>query len=247
MTASFLNNNLDELGTIDGDAVPPIIFGEQRHVPGFPLGGFWTRPYTYADNNGDGMIDRTEVTMAALTDTLDSDKVLGRKYMGAVLPTREASISTSLGLFADKLRISARLDYMGGHMQYNNTEGFRCIATGNNCQAIHDPNAPLDQQARAVVRRFIDGASQFGYIEKSDFAKLREVAVTYTVPTSWARALKMSRLSLTAAGRNLLTFTDYTGVDPEVNGQGQAANFGTSDFLTQPQVQSFILRLNASF
>ncbi|MND02233.1 hypothetical protein D3C83_215390 [compost metagenome] len=57
----------------------------------------------------------------------------------------------------------------------------------------------------------------------------------------------MSRLSLTLAGRNLLTITDYTGVDPEVNGQGQAANFGTWDFLTQPQVRSFILRLNASF
>ena len=175
VTASFLNNNLDELGTIDGDPVPPIIFGEQRHVPGFPLGGFWTRPYTYADNNGDGMIDQTEVRMAPLDSVIDSDKVLGRKYMGAVLPTRETSISTSLGLFEDKLRIAARLDYMGGHMQYNNTEGFRCIATGNNCRAIHDPTAPLEQQARAVVRRFIDGSSQFGYIEKSDFAKLREV------------------------------------------------------------------------
>ena len=84
-------------------------------------------------------------------------------------------------------------------------------------------------------------------IEKSDFAKLREVAVTYTVPNSWARAVKMSRLSLTAAGRNLLTITDYTGVDPELNSQGQASNFGTSDFLTQPPVRSFILRLNASF
>ena len=247
LTMSFLKNNLDELGTIEGDPVPPIIFGDQRHVPGFPLGGFWTRPYTYADNNNDGMIDQTEVHMAPLDSVIDSDKVLGRKYMGAVLPTREASLSTSIGMFGDKLRVAARMDYMGGHMQYNNTEGFRCIATGNNCRAIHDPTAPLWEQARAVVRRFIDGSSQFGYIEKSDFAKLREVSVTYTVPNSWAHAVKMSRLSLTAAGRNLLTITDYTGVDPEVNGQGQAANFGTSDFLTQPQVRSFILRLNASF
>jgi TonB-linked SusC/RagA family outer membrane protein len=246
-TASFLKNNLDELGTIEGDDVPPIIFGEQRHVENFPLGGYWTRPYTFDDANGDGMIDQTEIRMAPLDSVIDSDLVLGRKYMGNVLPTREMSLSTSIGLFSEKLRIAARMDYMGGHMQYNNTEGFRCIATGNNCRAIHDPEAPLWEQARAVVRRFIDGSSQFGYIEKSDFAKLREVSVTYTVPTSWARAVKMSRLSLTAAGRNLLTITDYTGVDPEVNGQGQAANFGTWDFLTQPQVRSVILRLNASF
>jgi TonB-linked SusC/RagA family outer membrane protein len=247
LTASFLKNNLDELGNIEGEDIPPIIFGDQRHVEGFPLGGYWTRPYTFADNNSDGMIDQTEIHMAPLDSVIDSDKVLGRKYMGNVLPTREASLSTSIGLFADKLRINARMDYVGGNMQYNNTEGFRCIATGNNCRAIMDPSAPLWEQARAVVRRFIDGSSQFGYIEKSDFAKLREVAVTYTVPNSWARAVKMSRLSLTAAGRNLLTITDYTGVDPELNSQGQAANFGTSDFLTQPPVRSFILRLNASF
>lgn len=247
LTASFLENNLDELGTIEGDPVVPIVFGQQRHVPGFPLGGFWTRPYTYADNNGDGLIDRSEIRMAPLDSVIDSDQALGNKFVGGVLPTREMSLSTTMGLFEDKLRIAARMDYMGGHMQYNNTEGFRCIGTGNNCQAIHDRNAPIERQAAAVVRRFIDGASQFGYIEKSDFAKLREVSVTYTVPTSWARAVKMSRLSLTAAGRNLLTITDYTGVDPEVNGQGQGGNFGTSDFLTQPQVRSFILRLNASF
>jgi hypothetical protein len=98
-----------------------------------------------------------------------------------------------------------------------------------------------------VVRRFIDGNSQFGYIEDSEFAKLREVSVTYNVPDSWARALRLSRLSITGAGRNLLTITDYTGVDPEVNGQGQAGNFGTWDFLTQAPVRTYLLRFNATF
>lgn len=247
LTASFLKNELMELGTIEGDPVAPIVFGEQRHVAGFPLGGFWTRPYTYNDNNSDGIIDQTEITMARVDSVIDSDLALGRAYMGSVIPVREASLSTSLGLWGERVRVAARMDYMGGHKQYNNTEGFRCIATGNNCRAIHDPSAPLAEQARAVVRRFIDPASQYGYIEDSDFAKLREVSLTYTVPTSWARAVKMSRLSVTAAGRNLLTITDYTGVDPEVNGQGQGANFGTWDFLTQPQVRSFVFRLNASF
>jgi hypothetical protein len=127
--------------------VPADHLRRQRHVEGFPLGGFWTRPYTFEDVNSDGMIDQTEIHMAPLDSVIDSDKVLGRKYMGNVLPTREASLSTSIGLFQDKLRINARMDYVGGNMQYNNTGGFRCIATGNNCRAIMDPSAPLWEQA----------------------------------------------------------------------------------------------------
>jgi hypothetical protein len=38
-------------------------------------------------------------------------------------------------------------------------------------------------------------------------------------------------------------------VDPEVNGQGQGAfnGFGVYDFLTQPQVRTFLLRANFTF
>jgi hypothetical protein len=55
--------------------------------------------------------------------------------------------------------------------------------------------------------------------------------------------------SLTLAGRNLATWTGYTGVDPEVNGTGQAAfnGFAVQDFLTQPQVRTFLLRANFTF
>jgi TonB-linked SusC/RagA family outer membrane protein len=247
VTGSKLDNELLELGTIDGKEIPPIVFGQQRHVPGYPLGGFWTRPYTYEDKNGDGLIDRTEVTMAARDSAIDTPLVKGATFVGGILPKYEASLTTSLGFFSGAVNVGARMDYLGGHKQYNNTEGFRCISTGNNCQAIHDKSAPLDEQARAVVRRFIDNESQLGYIEDASFAKLREVSVTYTIPQSWASALRMNRVSITAAGRNLLTITDYTGVDPEVNGQGQGANFGGWDFLTQPQVRSFIFRLNLGF
>ena len=58
--------------------------------------------------------------------------------------------------------------------------------------------------------------------------------------------LGSTRLSLTLAGRNLLTITDYSGVDPEVNAFGQD-NFGTSDFESQPQVRYWTARLNFGF
>jgi hypothetical protein len=53
-------------------------------------------------------------------------------------------------------------------------------------------------------------------------------------------------LSLTLAGRNLATWADYKGFDPEVNYQGQA-NFTTADFSTLPPNRLWTVRIDANF
>lgn len=231
---SKITNELDQLG----EGIPPVISGTQRHTEGFPLGGFWERPYTFEDANGDGIISLAEVTV-------DPEQV----FVGSPTPTREFSLSQTLSLFRGVVRVQGLLDYKGGHKVDNLTEVFRCTATGNNCQGIHDPAAPLDIQARAVVRRFQGFASNFGYLENGEFLKLRELSLTYTVPNRIAGLLGAQNASLSLAGRNLATWTGYTGVDPEVNGNGQQAfnGFGVRDFLTQPQIRTFILRANLTF
>ena len=79
--------------------------------------------------------------------------------------------------------------------------------------------------------------------------KLREVSVTYAMPNRIAGLFGAQHATLTLAGRNLHTWTGYTGVDPEVNGTGQAAfnGFAVQDFLTQPQIRTFLLRANLTF
>jgi len=104
----------------------------------------------------------------------------------------------------------------------------------------------LAEQARVVAGRTAAfGATAAGFIEKADFMKLRELSLTYYAPESMARAMRMSRLSFTLTGRNLATITGYTGIDPEVNGNGQSDN--AIDFLTQPPVTFWTLRVNMGF
>ena len=85
-----------------------------------------------------------------------------------------------------------------------------------------------------------------GYIQTNSFTKLREVAVTLTLPKSLAARAGAGSANLTLAGRNLHTWTKYTGLDPEVNANAQS-NFSTADFLTAPQVRYFTARLALSF
>jgi hypothetical protein len=84
------------------------------------------------------------------------------------------------------------------------------------------------------------------FLEPGWFIKLRELSLTFELPDHWARRFRASRMSLTLAGRNLWTITDYTGVDPEVNAFGQD-NFASSDFESQAQVRYWTARLNVGF
>jgi hypothetical protein len=70
--------------------------------------------------------------------------------------------------------------------------------------------------------------------------------VTFNAPKRWAEMARSSALSLTLAGRNLATWTDYKGLDPEVTSTPNQ-NFSTSDFLTLPPVRYLTARINLAF
>jgi len=81
-----------------------------------------------------------------------------------------------------------------------------------------------------------------GYIEDASFWKLRKVSVAFDAPADWARRLRASSLSLTLAGRNLATWTNYTGFDPEITFNG-TSNYSTAEFFTQPPVRYLTARI----
>ena len=69
--------------------------------------------------------------------------------------------------------------------------------------------------------------------------------MTFSAPERWAARLNAKALSVTVSGRNLATWTDYTGFDPEI--ANNPTNFSTAEFLTQPPVRYFTARINVTF
>jgi TonB-linked SusC/RagA family outer membrane protein len=244
-TGTTTRNELLELG----EGISPIIFGltgnSQRHSPGYPLGGYWARPFvSFADNNGDGLISRVNCPGGpALAGGPQCEVVLGdtAEYRGTPFPTRELSFQTNATLF-NVVKLSTLFDYKGGHKLFNSTEEFRCSSFFT-CETVQNRNSPLAEQARFAARLL---GTLDGYFEDADFVKWREAAVTFMVPESFNQRLGVRGLGLTLAGRNLKTWTDYSGFDPELNGAGQA-NFSSFDFLTQPPVRYFTARVNFNF
>jgi len=62
---------------------------------------------------------------------------------------------------------------------------------------------------------FRRGNSQF--LESGSFVRLQTARIVYGLPQHLLRRLHMQQLSLSVYGNNLLTWTDYTGFDPEVS------------------------------
>ncbi|MBA3759239.1 MAG: SusC/RagA family TonB-linked outer membrane protein [Gemmatimonadales bacterium] len=231
LSGSTANNKILELG----EGVSDIFVGfYQRHVGGYPAGGFWAPTHTFADANSDDIIDLTEVTL--------SDSSV---FLGTAIPTREASLNSQLAIFGGQVVLGTQFDYRGGHKVDNSLEQFRCFSV-QNCRGNYDRSAPLDEQARAQALFLPGGGNSVAFLEPGWFIKLREVSLTFFAPDRWARAFRSNRLSLTLSGRNLWTIDDYSGVDPEVNAFAQD-NFASSDFESQAQVRYWTARLNVGF
>jgi outer membrane receptor protein involved in Fe transport len=88
------------------------------------------------------------------------------------------------------------------------------------------------------------------YVEKGDFVKLRELSLSYGIDAGLLRRLgarSASGATLTIAGRNLRTWTDYTGWDPETNAGGQSTLVRGFAFATTPIPRNVTASVTVNF
>lgn len=82
------------------------------------------------------------------------------------------------------------------------------------------------------------------FIEDGSYLRFKTVSLGYNTPEYVCKRLNINSLRLYAASYNLLTFTRYGGMDPEVHYSGDDDMRMGTDFFTYPQARSFILGIN---
>ena len=81
-------------------------------------------------------------------------------------------------------------------------------------------------------------------VDDGSFVKLREVSLGY----DFGKIKNVfSNLTVTASGRNLISWDNYKGFDPEVNGPGQSTILRGIDFGSVPIPSTFSLGIQAKF
>ena len=54
-------------------------------------------------------------------------------------------------------------------------------------------------------------------VEDGSYFRIKNIQLTYTVPSTIIKKLKLSALQVYVQGQNLFTFTNYSGLDPDIN------------------------------
>ena len=185
----------------------------------------------FIDHNDDGIIN-------------DNDQV----YKGSFLPT----VTYAFGASVDYKGFDFSFFFQGiaGNKIFNGFKmmGYTGRGQGNNLLADVLNSWTYNKSSdipRLAVAEDPNGnysrASDF-LLEKGDYLRLKNVTLGYTLPQTVMQNIGMNdvRLRVYVGAENLLTFTQYTGFDPEVTNYGIDAG-------VYPVARSFNIGLNLNF
>nr|MDQ6889335.1 TonB-dependent receptor [Bacteroidota bacterium] len=182
----------------------------------------------YADINGDGKI------------TPDSDRV----YLGNTNPRYIAGFGNDFNFKGFALNVFFQGAF--GYYLYNmnrlvlesttSTDALnRFVAGKNENTSIPREGYFLTSYGSYVNSRFVENAS---------YIRLKSVSLAYNIPVNLIKQIKfIDGIRIYATGQNLLTFTKYTGTDPEVNSHSANGNVnvaGGIDFNSFPAFRTFV-------
>jgi TonB-linked SusC/RagA family outer membrane protein len=237
-------NRIESLGIPGLDTVQAGTY--VRHVKGYPVGAWWEKRVVDAQFNAQGRL----IAGSEMCDDGNGGSVpcatAPRLYLGRPTPSREGAFMPALTLF-NRVRIAGMVDFKSGYHKLDGNLRVRCLLFGR-CRENWYPQEFVDDPAwLAQVQR--GGTYVNGIINDASFTRLRELSLTYTVPNSWADRIGASRASISIAGRNLHTWTDYSGIEPEASFLGGSRGGGSAQWEQNvtPQLAQFVTTLNLSF
>jgi TonB-dependent SusC/RagA subfamily outer membrane receptor len=233
------------------EGLPPgAFFGFEVDGAQFTENGVYNGP-NIVDQNDDGEI------------TLDD-----RVQLGNPNPDHYGGFSINARLFGD-LTISGRAEYQVGQQVYNGTYRF-ATRFGNNPRFSelsgqilgpdgeagtgNEPLSPGTSEYRSAANEFAefqnsDRVSASNFLEDADFLKIREIGIGYdfTGLVDEAVELPVREFRVRLSGRNLFTFTEYGGPDPQVNQTGARTITQGTDFLTLQTPRTYTATLSVGF
>lgn len=240
---SFNRNKLEslELQKIYNDAVTSNAVNEPvvRNEPGRPLGGFFgyisdgvdpeTGELMYRDLNGDSKISSTD-----------------RTYIGD--PNADFIFGLTNSFSFKNFNLSVFLQGSYGNDIFNasrmETEG---MYDGKNQSTRVLDRWRVPGQIKDVPKANFDIRNSSYFIEDGSYLRVKNVSLSYNVQGQFLKRLNISRLQPYISASNLLTWTNYSGMDPEVNQWGNNGAVQGIDWGTYPQSKSFVLGVNVEF
>ncbi len=221
-----LFRDLDDLNSA------PIQFG---NPVGTDPGNTYLGDIKYKDVNGDGVIDEKD---RGVIGTPHPDFTFG-------LSNNFKYKNLDLSLFLqgsygnDILNLTRRSNTTNSRLYQNQ------LAEAGDFWTPENPDASLPRPIGSPSNRNLEISDR--YIEDGSYLRIQNVTIGYSVPLDVLSKLNMSRLRIYASAQNLVTFTDYSGYDPEVGSVNQDPLLNGIDNGRYPSSRTISLGLNVEF
>ena len=218
---------------VSGTEDPYPFYNLQRIQKGESLGNFYMWEYAGHTTDGEWLVYDKEGDIIRASQAGDED----RRVVGNGMPKFTLSSSHNFRYRNFDLSLFFRgaffYDIFNIHDFYYGTRNF----TGNRLQKAYAKNFDIASTANPMVCDY--------FLERGDYLKLDMVTLGYTFqPKDWRF---LDRVRVYATGKNLLTLTKFSGVDPstyQVNGLTPGAQGSRTYF---PSTRQFIVGLQVDF
>ena len=214
-----------------------------RSVQGYPIQGLWSKRIASATRDPvTGAIDTSTIRcVAGPSDNTPVRCNLAQPvFVGTTTPKVIGAISNTVTL-ARRVRVYALVDFKRGHKLLNANDANRC--SFGVCEAVFFPNKYSTAYLGAIAPSSVGAGVLEPFIQDASYVKLREVSASYDLPDAWLAGAGVSHATITLAGRNLITWSSYNGIDPEVRYQGTVPQ----DQGLLPPLTQFVATLNLRF
>ncbi|SEW25452.1 TonB-linked outer membrane protein, SusC/RagA family [Chitinophaga sp. YR573] len=224
---------------------------------GLPVGSFW-------GYNTNGLLTSADVSKGVPTLTGVSQQVGDTKYVdtngdGVISTADKHNLGTAQPKFT--FGLSNTINYKGFDLtflfqgSYGNkifnflqqkleipTLSLNASATLLDRYSATNPNGKVAKATNAPVAQVTDR-----YIEDGSYVKLKNISLGYTFSRGVLEKLHIKQLRLYATAQNILTWTKYTGLDPEVNFFDSDNTKQGIDYGAYPSTKTLLAGLNITF
>ncbi|MEL6849420.1 MAG: SusC/RagA family TonB-linked outer membrane protein [Bacteroidota bacterium] len=258
---SYVENEVTDLGA-DKEFLPGQTFSPQgleitRTTVGQPIGYFYgystdgifqTAEEVAAYTNADGELIQPEAQAGDFRfKDIDGDGAItpdDRGFIGD--PTPNWTYGMNLALAWKGLDLVVFGQGVDGNQIFKATRRFDLQMANMTAEALDRWTGPntTNTHPRLVMNdpnKNFSRSSDF-YVEEGGFFRIKTLQLGYNLPSEILNTIGFSKLRVYVSGNNLVTFTQYSGFDPEIGG----GSFGV-DRGIYPQARFYLVGVNASF
>ncbi len=189
----------------------------------------------YEDINHDGSIDYKDVV-----------------YLGNSNPSLTGGFGATV-TYKKNWKFAAYFNYRSSYKVVNGTKMTTTNMFGYNNQSTAvlrrwRKEGDATDMPRALFNSGYNWLGSDRYVEDASFLRFRSITVRYNMTGDILKRLKVKNMSAYVTAENLMTFTNYTGQDPEVAPRGISGPFTVvTDNSSTPPVLTLTFGVSASF